>query len=68
MLTRDRVIRIRFSTGSASPHIHSRFSQRRCRVIRFPIQPQARVESNPEESLDNMRPSYACRLYAASAT
>lgn len=68
MLTRDRTIRIRLLTKANSPRIHSRFRQRRAREMRLAARPEVRVESNLNELLGNMLPSYASRLYAASAT
>lgn len=68
MLTRDRTIRIRLVTKANSPRIHSRFRQRRAREMRVATRPEARVEPNRNELLGNMPPSYASRLYAASAT
>ena len=66
MLTRDRTIRIRFVTGTDSSRIHSRLRQRRAREMRLATRP--RVESDPNELLGSMPPSYASRLYATSAT
>ena len=68
MLTRDRTIRIRLVTKANSPRIHSRFRQRRAREMRVAARAEVRLESNPNELLGNVPPSYASRLYAANAT
>ena len=68
MLTKDRTIRFRLVTNANSPRIQSRFRQRRAREMRVATRPVARVESNPNQFLGNMPPSYASRLYAVSAT
>jgi hypothetical protein len=73
MLTRDRVIRFRFSTDSARPRLHARPSRRReaRHLIRIESGKHL-MDSNPlEDSSLRENPaqaSYACRLYAASAT
>ena len=66
MLTRDRTIRIRLVTKANSPCIHSR--QKRAREMRVAARAEVHLESNPNELLGNVPPSYASRLYAASAT
>ena len=75
MLTRDRVIRIRFSADSASPRQHTRFSRRRASEVSHLMRSDARarlVDDNPFEdsppSESSSQASHACRLYAASAT
>jgi hypothetical protein len=75
MLTRDRVIRIRFSIDSASPRLHTRSSRRRASEAKSLMRAHATAHLVDENPLEESRPressaqaSYACRLYAASAT
>jgi hypothetical protein len=75
MLTRDRVIRIRFSADSGSPRLLTRFSRRRASEAKSLTRADARVglvNDNPFEDSrtrgSSSQASYACRLYAASAT
>jgi len=75
MLTRDRVIRFRFSTDSASPRLRARPRRRRSSEARHLIRTEARnhlMDSNPLEDgclrENPAQASYACRLYAASTT
>jgi len=75
MLTKDRVIRIRFSADSDSPRLRTRVSRRRATEAKSPMRADARVRLVDDNPLEGSRPrgsssqaSYACRLYAASAT
>jgi hypothetical protein len=76
MLTRDRLIRIRFSADSVSPRLRTRVGRRRASEAKNLTRAHARVrlvdddpffeDSRPRES--SSQASYAGRLYAASAT
>jgi hypothetical protein len=75
MLTRDRVIRIRFNADSANPRLGTRFSRRQSSKAKSLTRTDARVglvDDNPFEDSrareSSSQASYACRLYAASAT
>jgi hypothetical protein len=75
MLTRDRVIRIRFSADSGSPRLRTRFSRRRASEAKHLMRADAGVhlvDPNPSEDSrprgSSSQASYACRLYAAGAT
>jgi hypothetical protein len=73
MLIRDRVIRIRFSTDSASLRLHTRPSRRRSSEARRLMRTEAGerlVDSNPVEDSSlrksSAQSSYARRLYASA--
>jgi hypothetical protein len=75
MLTKDRVIRFRLSDDFAGRRLHTRSSRRQLSEARRVLQTGSRirpVECNPltdvAPSETGNQPSYACRLYAASAT
>jgi hypothetical protein len=75
MLTKNRVIRIRFSTDSASPRLHTRLSRTRSSEARRLMRTEAGkrlMDSNPLEDSSlrksSAQASYAGRLYAVSAT
>ena len=75
MLTRDRIIRFSFSADAPSPRLRTRPSRRRASETISRIRADARAHLVDDNPLEESRPressaqaSYACRLYAASAT